>query len=657
MSLLCAYHEHVTTFLEHCANGEIADRVGREVRARFDERYNEPEYRSWKASLPALARILKAAEVLDVDVFIELQMPRSSERCDVLLVGLSEDGQRTALLFELKQWSFVTESITADKVVMMRKSKLHPARQARNYVDWLKSFHGTFGGGELNLVACAYLHNMSSPRPLELLRSRSSFGPTLDLCPVYAKSDEADLKDFIRRKVGQGRVPDAGRLVLDGQLIAAKNLLALLVKTIESNEEWILLKEQLVVFESVVSSVNAARERGAEAPGHLIIVRGGPGTGKSVLAIQLLAYGARNGWHVAHATGSKAFRTVLQAKVAHIADDLLKRIYNVRYKKDIPVEGLFTTFQDVAKLGVKQGRQLDLIVGDEGHRLWSFRQNMYSHQPVSDVPMIEEILRASPVTVMFLDDNQSIRANEIGSVQYLTGHADRLGVEVELVDLETQFRCGGSVSYLHWIENRMGFDRPPSLGWRQYGGYDFRIFTDVAEMQRALASLVKDGQRCRMVAGFCWGWSDPRRDGTLPHDIQDSRLGTWTAPWIERGEQDAAPSEHRYTHWVEDDSCFEQVGSIYSIQGFEFDYVGVIVGDDLIVHDGGWRAELDNNKDRQFKEDLRRSAKLPDPVDATTRLRNIYQVLLTRAMKGTFVFFLDDETRRHFERGLAGGDG
>jgi DUF2075 family protein len=654
MSLLCAYHEPATTFLQHCAAGEIADRVGAQVIALFDCHYKESEYRSWQASLPALGEVLKSAGVLDVDVFVELQMPRSSERCDVLLVGLSEDGKRTALLLELKQWSLVHESIAADKVVMMGQLRLHPARQATGYADWLKGYHGTFGDGELALVACAYLHNLSSPRPLEMLRSRSLFGPALDLCPLFAKPDRERFEDFVRRKVGHGRVPEARRLILDGRLVEAKNLLALLVQTIEDNEKWILLKEQQIVFDTVVTLVNEARARDLERPGHLIVVRGGPGTGKSVLAIQLLAYGARNGWRVAHATGSKAFRTVLQAKVAEIADRLLKRIYNARYKKDIPVEGIFTTFQDIATLGAKHGRQLDVVVGDEGHRLWTFRQNVRTRQALSDVPMIEEMLRASPVTVMFLDDNQSIRANEIGSVQYLTEHANRVGLEVEVLELETQFRCGGSVSYLHWIENRMGFDRPPSLAWRQYGGYDFRIFTDVAEMQRTLASAVKDGQRCRMVAGFCWRWSKPRLDGTLEHDIRDPRLGAWTAPWIEKSEPDAALSEHRYYRWVEDDAYFAQVGSIYSVQGFEFDYVGVIVGDDLVVRDGRWVAELRNNKDGQFKDDLKRSGKLAEPVDAATRLRNIYQVLLTRAMKGTFVFFLDDETRRHFERGLAG---
>lgn len=501
MTLLCAYHGHSADFLQHCASGEIAKLVAQGVRERFDDGYKEAEYRSWRASLPALARVIERAGVADIDVFIELQMPLSSERCDVLLLGRNEHGEPAALVIELKQWSYVRESIAGYKLDMMGRPVLHPAEQARGYTDWLKCFHSAFAEGGLALSTCAYLHNMTSQPALDLLRSRSLFGPVLDSCALFAAGDAENLAGFIRRKVGHGCLPDGRASILDAELAAAKNLLALLVQTIEGNADWTLLSEQRLIFSQVISRVTAARESGTGAAGHLVIVRGGPGTGKSVLAIQLLAYGARQGWRITHSTGSKAFHTVLQAKVEHIADQWLKKTHNVRYKKDLPVEKIFTTFRDIAHLGASRGRQLDLVIGDEGHRLWNFRLNPRTREQQSDTPMIEEVLRAAPITVMFLDDNQSIRANEIGSVQYLQEQASRCGVGTELLELNTQFRCGGSISYLHWIENRMGFDRPPSIAWRQFGGYEFRIFSDVGQMQCRLASLMADGQRCRMVAG------------------------------------------------------------------------------------------------------------------------------------------------------------
>jgi DUF2075 family protein len=195
----------------------------------------------------------------------------------------------------------------------------------------------------------------------------------------------------------------------------------------------------------------------------------------------------------------------------------------------------------------------------------------------------------------------------------------------------------------------MGFNTPPSTAWKEYGGYDFRISRDVAYMQDQLAELGKRGDRSRIVAGFCWRWSEPRRDGSLVHDVSDPRFGGWSAPWIEKGDRYADPSRHRYFRWANDDEYADQVGSIYSTQGFEFDYVGVIFGDDLVVRNGVWQANLGKNKDRQFQDDISRRRKLGNTVDAAAQLRNIYRVLLTRGMKGTLVFFLDEETAAHFE--------
>jgi hypothetical protein len=275
------------------------------------------------------------------------------------------------------------------------------------------------------------------------------------------------LARFIKKRVGHGRISRGAELILKSNVASAKNLLALLVQTIEGNHDWILLKEQRLAFNEVVRAVNSARRRADRAVGHLIIAQ-------------------------------------------------------------------------------EQAR--------------------------------------------------------------------RLGVECTLFELTTQFRCGGSTSYLQWTESLMGFDRPPSTAWRQYGGYEFQIFSDVQLTQRRLADLVQKGKRCRLVAGFCWKWSDPRPDGSLVADVSDPRFGGWSAPWIEKGDRDATPSRHRYYRWVENDERFEQVGSIYSIQGFEFDYVGVIFGDDLVIRKGQWQVNLSSNKDRQFQDDLRRRAKLGNAV-------------------------------------------
>ena len=650
MTMLCAYHTNVRSFSQDCLDGSIADKVSDGFNTRFGYLPSESEVSSWRSSLPAFGRELAKFDIVDAYVFIELQMPLSSARCDLLLVGKTVHGHESALVVELKQWSRVSASAVRNTVSVLGRPMTHPSIQVRSYVNYLKHFHGAFTESRLELYGCAYLHNAVSPETLRLLRSRIAFNSTPEEFPVFDASDPSLFGNFVRESIGNGQPLAPDILILEGRIMPSKKLLDLVDAAVQGNYEWRLLDEQILAFNKVISLVAEARTH-ARRERHILIVRGGPGTGKSVIAIQLLAYAARHGWKVAHVTGSKAFQTVLQAKTEHFADAFLKRIHNARFKRELPVKEIFATFRDVARLGSTSGCQLDLVIGDEGHRLWDYRRNTRTYEVESSVPMIEEILLAAPVAVMFLDDNQGVRANEIGSVRYLEENARRLGIAHSIIDLNTQFRCAGSKSYLDWVDNLLGFQAPHSLAWQAYGGYEFNICSTPLAMQEQLSAVMQSGNRCRLVAGFCWRWSEPRPDGSLVNDVSDPLFAGWSAPWIEKGDRYANPRDHRYFLWATDNSHFSEVGSIYSVQGFEFDYVGVIFGNDLVYRNGSWQSNLRKNKDRQFQNDLRRRLSVAaHTVDEVAHLRNIYRVLLTRGMKGTFVYFMDPETRTHFER-------
>jgi hypothetical protein len=658
MTTLCAYHGDLQTFLRDCESRQIGRLVAQGVKDRLEEGYGESERRSWTASLPEFAALLNAAGIRDADIFLEVKTPGSSERCDVLIAGLSERGSPAAVIVELKQWSSATPSAYPDHVTVWHRSLAHPSEQVKGYVDTFRGRHGAFSNQRIALDGCAWLHNAAHVKTIEMLSSVRAFGSVLEDFPMFVAADTERLGSFLRRRVGYGRISGCADIVLASPLADSPTLRQMIVDVIRGNKEWILLGRQIDAFREVVRLVDAARAGSGSR--HLFIVRGGPGTGKSTIAIQLLAHAVHRGWRVAHATGSNAFRTVLQGKILHFAAELLREVFNERRKSDIPVKSIFTTFREVAKFGANKPsaqalRPFDLVIGDEGHRLWDVRRNVRSLKPESTVPLIEEMLDASSVTMMLLDDHQGIRANEIGTVDYLQKMAEKLQVRCTLIELTAQFRCGGSTSYLSWIENRMGYDSMRSLQWRRYGGYDFRICSSPAQMQEELAALVRDGKECRMVAGFCWRWSKVRPDGTLVPDVTHPSFDGWSAPWIRKGERNAKPLLNRYFQWVENEEGFGQIGSIYSIQGFEFDYVGVIVGEDLVIRDGRWEVQLPKNKDPLFKDELRKM-KAGDE-EGLIRLRNVYKVLLTRAMKGTFVFFVDDETRRWFESGLEDADG
>ncbi|WP_174449380.1 DUF2075 domain-containing protein [Azospirillum baldaniorum] len=648
--MIFGYSAPLSRFIVDATRNSFAEELAEVVGDRLGFAPTPSEIESWRNSLAVLGRILATESLQEYQVVLEFQMPLSSARADVLLLGANQDGSLAALVLELKQWSTCGESAIRDTVAVMGRPATHPSVQTRGYANYLRFYHSAFTQNSATLSGACLLHNMKDKRSISLLNSASHFDTAPKEFPIFVAGSERELLAFIRDRLPLGATAENVTELLDGQPCPSSKLLDVLEQSIQDRFEWRLLNEQLLAFNTVVSAVERAREHGEKC---LIVVRGGPGTGKSVIGIQLLAHACRQRWRVAHSTGSKAFLTVLQAKTEETTEALLKKIFNQRYKSRMPVKEVFVTFREIARLGVSGSNQLDLVIGDEGHRLWDVRRNVKSYQPESSTPMIEEMLAAAKVTVIFLDDDQTVRANEIGSVAYLEEQAKRLGVLYEFIPLDVQFRCAGSSAYVNWVENVLNGTAETKPGdvpaWKSHQAYDFHVFDSVAEMANALDVKRTQGLRSRITAGFCWRWSDPMPTGTLVDDLTHPSFAGWSGHWIEKSDRYAAPRDHRYYKWAAIDDYAEQVGSIYSVQGFEFDYVGVIVGDDLVYRQGQWVANLKANKDNQFKQDLARRRALDPSVNEVDKLQNIYRVLMTRGMLGTYVFFTDPETRFYFQ--------
>lgn len=608
------------------------------------------EQLSWNASLPRLADVLREARFLESEIFVELRMPLCSRRADAVLTGRNDEGRHTAVVVELKQWETVGAAAYDEHVSVGHKVLQHPSAQARDYLHYLKHFHTAFHEEGVQLAACAFLHNMSGLKPLAFLRNPDLFGRLPHDYPVFGANDLISFREFLAGHLLPGPGRESAERVVAGRARPSEKLLDVVVEAVKGEREWKLLDEQRKTFVVVTTEVRLAKENGQKA---VVIVRGGPGTGKSVLAIQLLAFAAQQHWRVVHATGTRAFNTVLKAKTLAFADQMVKGIFNARRKSEVPVDGLFTTFANVAREGARTENAFDLVVADEAHRLWDFRKSQPPNgrpKLLSTTPMVREFIQATRVAAFFLDENQSVRSGEIGSAKVIREEAERLGAKVIEIDLNLQFRCAGSESYTTWVDGSLSYTDRFDLAWRAHDGYEFAVCGSMQEMEQRLNALRAQAYRCRYIAGYCWRWSKPKGNGMLVPDVSDPRFRGWQAPWIEKTGRNLKPLDDQYFRWATNEALFDQVGSIYSAQGFEFDYVGVIFGEDLVIRDGKWVAQLDRNKDRSFKRDLATSGEA-----AEDKLRNIYRVLLTRGMQGTFVYFLDAETRAHFERMLASG--
>jgi hypothetical protein len=597
-------------------NGAQAKRLAGEMEARFRQIHRRPpgesEYQSWERSLAAFAQVVDTgARTDDVGVLVEYHLPLSERRIDVMLFGKDAAGAPNSVLVELKQWDNADfEDEYALNLMVGNAEHLHPSQQALDYAEYLRDVHLEYVAGTLGVLPCSYLHDMPVGRAQAVSDPR--FAELLADSPVFLKGQEADLAELIGRSVAKGDGYPLMQAVRAGTFKPGKKVLDCIEEVIRLDDEWHLLDEQRKAFNAIWAEllrIRASRERRAA-----VLVRGGPGTGKSVIAIQVLANALRERLAAAHSTGGKAFTTVLQSKFRGASAAFR---WNMSLRNASPLE-------------------LDLLLVDEAHRIRQTSDIRFTPKAERNRKgQFDELLDASRVTVFFLDEHQYMRPDEIGSTELVRAKTAARNIPLKEYDLVTQFRCGGSRDYVDWVDELLGFPASGRAAW--HGQYVFDVVDEAADLDMFVESARQGGDLTRLVAGFCWKWSEPNKDGSLVDDVV---IGDWARPWNRKpGEKVHRPEQHPYTLWATTPEGEEQVGCIYSAQGFEFDRVGVIWGPDLVWRSGAWVGVKKASKDPGLNG--------ASPEQVTRLLRHAYRVLLTRGIRGTKVLCLDAETRQH----------
>lgn len=598
---------------------------------------NESEVRSWKNSLTALARVVKNPKFAATGVGVEVKLPMSSKRIDVTFVGKDSTGTPGAVLVELKQWESAAPSLYPDNVLIASQyERLHPSVQVAAYADYLRESHSAFTEHGFQLTACAYLHNMPTANG-HAIKGIDFAGPLRE-APMFLREEEAELAAFLSASLSGGGGLDLLPVLTKGRYSPSKKLIDGIAQSLKDSPAWTLIDEQRVAYNVVRGLVERAAAGGEKA---VVIITGGPGTGKSVIAAHLVIDLSKNGQYKAkHTTASKAFTTNLRAVGGRGS------------------EAVFAWNKDFAHKLVEEN-EVDIVVVDEAHRVRETSNMRWtSSAKRSEIPQANELIRAARVSVFLLDERQNVRPDEIGTVAAIETAADEEGVRVERLGLDTQFRCNGCVGYINWVEALFSADPEPVGGWLERGEYDLRIMDSPKAMEDELLALADQAYSCRMVAGFCWPWSDPLDDGTLVPDVQ---IASWCRPWNEKSREQwkgdrqgsqPRPAKHPYYLWASEPERISEIGCIYSAQGFEFDYCGVILGTDLVWRQGaGWLSTKEGSCDPAL---VRRRF---DPGEFEALVRQAYRVLATRGIKGTFVYSTDFETRRMLHSLVSEGQG
>jgi len=485
--------------------------------------------------------------------------------------------------------------------------------QVRGYCDYLADFTKALHGYDDSLAGAAYLHNAVSESAVQDLYGY----PQDQRGRLFTAARRAEFIEFLKERLD----PDVPGSPYADQLISSavapsKQLLALAAEEVQRREQFVLLAEQKLAHSIVLHEVERARRADQKS---VVIVTGGPGSGKSVIAPSLFGELSRRGRNVLHATGSRSFTQKLR-KVAGARQPRVQRMFKY-----------FNQFMDA------EPNNLDVLILDEAHRIRETSVDRYTKAEFrTGRPQIDELIAAARVPVFLLDEHQVVKPGELGTIADLERYAAVLGHPIHRIDLDAQFRCGGSEEYVGWVLRLLGLDGGAPTAWPGDPSFEVRVADSPEAMEALLVQKQAEGYGARLAAGYCWPWSDPRSDSTL---VPDVRIGDWARPWNLKGDRkvgDAPPA----ALWASDPDGFDQVGCVYTAQGFEYDWSGVILGPDLVWRDGRFTTVRDANKDPAF-----RNRKIVDDAEFDRLVRNTYKVLLTRGMVGTVLYSPDPETR------------
>ncbi|MEV4824589.1 DUF2075 domain-containing protein [Micromonospora sp. NPDC049274] len=553
-----------------------------------------------------------------VSMIMGFQLPLTTRRVDLVLAGEHpETGDDSYVVVELKAWTHAESSPGSDSLVTVggvKAPRLHPGVQVDAYCEYLNDVLGAFENGHRSIRGAAYLYGALDKDVSELLTRRDAGQGS-----VFTSQRSRQFLNYLRANLAPASGAGAADRLLTSAVRPSRNLLEFAGRELQERSHFRLLDEQRLAYELVLRAVDRSRTANHKT---VVVVSGGTSTGKSAIGLSLLGELARRGLSVMHATGARPFTETLRRDVA---------------KGDLRVQSLFRYFSSFTDA---QRDELDVLVCDEAHGIRAISLNREAAQIGRGRarPQIDELIEAARVPVFLLDEDLVGRPGGPGSLPLITHHAGQRGLEIEFVFLNDQFRYSGSSAYEQWTKALLGIDDGTPMNWVGDGRFDLRMADSPEEMEAMLADKHAAGESAGISAGYCWPWSDPQPDGSLVPDVQ---IGGWARPWIVKSERSVAGAPGS-AFWATDPNGFGQIGSVYTVQGFDYDWSGVIIGPDLVARDGRLVTRRSESKDPLFL-----AGRAVGDEAADRFIRNTYRVLMSRGMRGVILYSADPETQAY----------
>ncbi|MBO4688005.1 MAG: DUF2075 domain-containing protein [Clostridiales bacterium] len=620
---MIVYEGTKTEFQRSVDLDTIAEEIASNILRKLGRHTPDSEFRSWINSLHYMYKVLNDKEIPDDSgIAVEYNIPQTAKRVDFMISGYDEQGRPGMVIIELKQWSELKKVVSTEALVETftggaNRKVVHPSYQAWSYARLIADYNASVQDACVMLIPCAYLHNYMrrDHDPLD----DEQYSDYTSEAPAFSMGQVLELREYIKKFVRKGDNKEVLYLVDHGKIRPSKSLQDSIESMIKGNQEFIMIDEQRVVYEEIIKiSTKCQRDHKKRT----IICKGGPGTGKSVIAVQLLAELTKRGQFVQYVSKNSAPRQVY-----------LEKLKGAIRKSS--VDNMFKgsgTYVDVGN------NVIHTLLVDEAHRL-NEKSGIFHNKGENQ---IKEIIHASTCSVFFIDESQRVTMDDIGSVDEIKKWAKLEGSEVIEYELVSQFRCNGSNGYLAWLDDLLQIRETANYDLDGVD-YEIKLCDSPEEVKRIIFEKNKETNRARILAGYCWNWPKETRSDTNYHDIT---IGDFSISWNLDDGQAFATAEH---------SVFE-AGCIHTTQGLEFDYVGVIIGDDLRYEDGEVKTDYTKRASTDQSVKGLKSLFRADPEKAKEReeeiIKNTYRTLMTRGMKGCYIYCTDPGMREYIRQRL-----
>ncbi|OPX49142.1 DUF2075 domain-containing protein [Clostridium thermobutyricum] len=615
---MIVYSSNKKEFMDHVENDYIACAIDEFYRDKIGKS-NYKEFKSWDNSMQYLYKVLNTNEISDdCTIAIEYRIPASAKRIDFLISGLDENDKENVVIVELKQWEKVEKVKDEDGLVKTflgnsKRKTVHPSYQAWTYAALIEDYNESAQEGKIILHPCAYLHNYIKVHEDDPILD-DEYKDYLEKAPVYRKGEAMKLREFISKFVKKGDNGTALYEIENGKIRPSKSLQDALVLMLDGNEEFKMIDDQKVVYEDIKRNSKKYMLNDKKL---VYIIEGGPGTGKTVLAINLLVKLLNENLLAYYVTKNSAPREVYEKK--------LKGRYTSKYIKNL--------FKGSGSFIDLDTNELDVVLVDESHRLMR-KSGLYKNKGENQ---IKEIINSSKVSVFFIDEKQRVSIDDIGSVSEIEEHANYYGAKIKKLKLTSQFRCNGSDSYLNWIDDVLEIDETGNFDGFEFD-YDIEIKDSPKEIYEIIKEKNKINNKSRMLAGYCWEWKSKKDLSAYDIEIEDFKM-KWNL--------------NSSKTWAIDENSVNQVGCIHTSQGLEFDYIGLIIGEDLRYENGRILTDFNKRAKRDktiigiknmYKENPEKALKIADEI-----IKNTYKTLMTRGMKGCYIYCEDKNLSKYLK--------